>query len=213
MDYLCLPPGDAVTSLHVGTCSRAFQPNIYIIGRKERPAPTLFQKCPGKQREKTANTSIGCFFIAKRKESLFSSSASDILGRYHFFLAMSFLRRFHLNHPVGERGEDEAVDFLKRNHFTILERNWKNRAGRSIGEIDIIAKEGGDIVFIEVKTRSSADYGQPEEFVDLAKARMIFAAAEEFIFSTDWQGHVRFDVISVKLGTQPEIVHFEDAIN
>ena len=41
----------------------------------------------------------------------------------------------------------------------------------------------------------------------------MFEAAEEYIFTTDWQGHIRFDIVSVKLGYKPEIVHFEDAIN
>jgi putative endonuclease len=69
------------------------------------------------------------------------------------------------------------------------------------------------LIFVEVKTRSSSDYGEPESFVDDFKARNIFEAAEEYIFSTDWQGHIRFDIVSVKLGKTPEIVHFEDAIN
>lgn len=110
---------------------------------------------------------------------------------------------------TGREGENLATEFLKKKGFEIVARNYRFKRS----EIDIIVKKDDWLLFIEVKTRSSADYGEPEEFVDLAKARMIFAAAEEFIFSTDWQGHVRFDVISVKLGTQPEIVHFEDAIN
>jgi putative endonuclease len=69
------------------------------------------------------------------------------------------------------------------------------------------------LLFIEVKTRKSNAYGEPEDFVDEFKARHIFQAAEEFIFSVDWHGHIRFDIISVMLGAVPEIVHFEDAIN
>ena len=45
------------------------------------------------------------------------------------------------------------------------------------------------------------------------QARRIFEAAEEFIFSTNWHGHIRFDIVSVKLGVIPEVTHFEDAIN
>ena len=52
-----------------------------------------------------------------------------------------------------------------------------------------------------------------EDFVDYSKGRKMFEAAEEYIFTTDWQGHIRFDIVSVKLGYKPEIVHFEDAIN
>jgi putative endonuclease len=70
-------------------------------------------------------------------------------------------------------------------------------------------------IFVEVKTRSSSDFGQPEEFVTPAQARKIYDAAEEFIFSTDWQGHVRFDVVSVLMNEEEclELEHFEDAIN
>jgi putative endonuclease len=110
---------------------------------------------------------------------------------------------------TGREGENLATEFLKQKGFEVVARNYRHKRA----EIDIIVKKDDWLLFIEVKTRSSANYGEPEEFVDLAKARMIFSAAEEFIFSTDWHGHVRFDVISVKLGSEPEIVHFEDAIN
>ncbi|NJM24243.1 MAG: YraN family protein [Bacteroidia bacterium] len=80
-------------------------------------------------------------------------------------------------------------------------------------EIDIIAQKEDWLLFVEVKTRRSSDYGEPESFVDFKKANLLFMAAEEFILSTDWHGHVRFDVIAVTLGSQPDVVHFEDAIN
>jgi putative endonuclease len=66
---------------------------------------------------------------------------------------------------------------------------------------------------VEVKARSSNDYGEPEEFVDARKVNKIFEAAEEYIYSTDWHGHIRFDIVSVKLGKEPVVELFEDAIN
>jgi putative endonuclease len=110
---------------------------------------------------------------------------------------------------TGRKGEDLATEFLKMKGYEIVARNYRHKRA----EIDIIVKKDDWLLFVEVKTRSSAAFGEPEEFVDYAKARMIFSAAEEFIFSFDWHGHVRFDVISVKLGLNPEIMHFEDAIN
>lgn len=110
---------------------------------------------------------------------------------------------------TGREGENMATEFLKKKGFEIVARNYRFKRA----EIDIIVKKDDWLLFIEVKTRSSSAFGEPEAFVDLAKARMIFSAAEEFIFSTDWNGHVRFDVVSVKLGAEPEIRHFEDAIN
>lgn len=110
---------------------------------------------------------------------------------------------------TGNKGENMAADFLVQKGYEILTRNYRHKHA----EIDLIVKRGNWLLFVEVKTRSSNAYGEPEEFVTEFKARKIFEAAEEYIFSTNWQGHVRFDVVSIKLGDVPEIEHFEDAIN
>jgi putative endonuclease len=110
---------------------------------------------------------------------------------------------------TGTKGEDMAAAFLTDNGFEILRRNYRFRRC----EIDIIARKENWILFVEVKTRSYAYYGYPEEFVDTQQANRIFQAAEEFVYSTNWHGNIRFDIISVMLGRHPEIVHFEDAIN
>lgn len=110
---------------------------------------------------------------------------------------------------TGNRGENLAADYLEKKGFEIVARNYRFKRC----EIDLIARRDNWTIFVEVKTRSSLSYGQPEEFVSGQQVRRIFEAAEEFIFSTDWQGHIRFDIVSVKLGKVPEVVHFEDAIN
>lgn len=115
--------------------------------------------------------------------------------------------RDHLD--TGARGEQLAADFLKTKGFEIVARNYRHRRA----EIDLIVKRDNWLIFVEVKTRTSISYGYPEEFVDEQKARLIFQAAEEYIYSTDWQGHIRFDIVSVRMGMPPEIIHFEDAIN
>lgn len=102
-----------------------------------------------------------------------------------------------------------AAAFLEEKGYEIVARNYRFRKA----EIDIIVKRDDWLLFVEVKTRKSNAWGEPEKFVGAAKVNQIFLAAEEFIFSNDWNGHVRFDVVSVKLGDEPEIVHFEDAIN
>lgn len=110
---------------------------------------------------------------------------------------------------TGNEGENLAASFLKQKGFDIVARNYRyNR-----GEIDIIAQRENWLIFVEVKTRSSNKFGEPEEFVTEFKAKKIFEAADQFIYNIDWQGHVRFDVISIKVGAETEIVHFEDAIN
>jgi putative endonuclease len=110
---------------------------------------------------------------------------------------------------TGNYGENLAVEYLIKKDFEIVARNYRYRRC----EIDIIARKENWTIFVEVKTRGYSYYGHPEEFVDAQQARRIFEAAEEFIYTTNWHGHIRFDIISVKPGVEPEIMHFEDAIN
>jgi putative endonuclease len=110
---------------------------------------------------------------------------------------------------TGNKGERLAAELLKSKGYEIVARNY--RYGHT--EIDIIARKDNWVLFVEVKTRSSDTFGQPEDFVDDIKTTHIFNAAEEWIFSTDWKGHIRFDIISVKLGADPLVEHLQDAIN
>jgi putative endonuclease len=110
---------------------------------------------------------------------------------------------------TGSIGENLAADYLKKKGFEVVARNYRFKKA----EIDLIVRRDDWLIFVEVKTRSSVEFGEPEEFLEALQANRIFDAAEEFIFSTDWHGHVRFDIISVKLGMTDEIEHFEDAIN
>lgn len=109
---------------------------------------------------------------------------------------------------TGGIGEKLAAEFLEKKGFRVVARNYRWRKA----EIDLIVQRENWLVFVEVKTRSSNAYGEPETFVSIYQARLIYDAADEYIFSTDWRGHVRFDIVSVKPGPVPEIVHFEDAI-
>ena len=113
------------------------------------------------------------------------------------------------NNNTGRKGEDLATEFLIRNGYEVLRRNFTFRRC----EIDIIAQKDDWLLFVEVKTRTSVDFGHPEEFVEAAQAGRIMHAAEEFIFTSNWHGHIRFDIISVTLNDIPSILHFEDAIN
>lgn len=110
---------------------------------------------------------------------------------------------------TGRAGEQLAASHFIKLGFEVVERNFRSRRA----EIDLIVKRDNWLIFVEVKTRSSSDYGEPEAFVDRKQTRNIFDAAEDYIYSRNWLGHIRFDIISVKLGRPPEIVHFEDAIN
>lgn len=110
---------------------------------------------------------------------------------------------------AGAKGEQLAADYLAGKGYTILFRNY--RFGKS--EVDIIAQRDDWLVFVEVKARTSIEYGQPEDFVDWRKSERMLRAAENFIYATDWQGNVRFDIISVRLCDPPEIVQLEDAVH
>ncbi len=112
------------------------------------------------------------------------------------------------HHQTGERGERIAADYLTALGWDILERNW--RFGRA--EVDIIAREGKVLVFVEVKTRSSLRFGPPEAFVSPYKEVLLTDAAGMYMekIGHDWE--IRFDIIAVLLqGDQYRIEHFRDA--
>ena len=80
-------------------------------------------------------------------------------------------------------------------------------------EIDIIARSADKIIFVEVKSRSGIEYGEPEVAVSLSKQRLLIRAAHAFITQNDIDDEARFDIVGVlfRQGNQPEINHIEDA--
>jgi putative endonuclease len=110
---------------------------------------------------------------------------------------------------IGAAGENLAAEHFASLGFTVVARNF--RYGKA--EIDLIVQRENWLIFVEVKTRNSSAFGQPETFVTDYQRRLIFSAAEEYIFRYDWKGHIRFDIISVTLGDPPKLDHFEDAIS
>ena len=110
----------------------------------------------------------------------------------------------------GRRGERIACRHLLRQGFDVLARRFQGR----YGEIDIIGFDQQLLVFVEVKTRASREFGDPWEFVDWEKQQRLRRVAEEFIARYDLgQYAYRFDIISVVApGTrQVEISHFRNA--
>lgn len=98
------------------------------------------------------------------------------------------------NQDLGRRGERAAARFLEARGFEILERNWTCDAG----EADIIARHEGDLVFVEVKTRSSLEHGLPDEAVDVAKRSRYERIAAYYLRDCDMVDVlVRFDVVSL----------------
>ena len=108
----------------------------------------------------------------------------------------------------GKQGEDRAATFLSENGYEILARNYRFKKS----EIDLICRFQGLLIFIEVKTRSSKDFGNPESFVGERQQEAIIRAAEAYILELDWGGDIRFDIIAIyKRGKAEELMHFEDA--
>jgi len=99
----------------------------------------------------------------------------------------------------GREGEERAVGFLQKKGYEILHRNVRYKRG----EIDIIARDGDTVVFVEVKSRSSSGFGVPEEAVDRRKQRQLCRLALLYLQKKGWLHRVdcRFDVVAVSLDT------------
>ena len=113
------------------------------------------------------------------------------------------------HNDLGRKGELMAKLYLEQQGYEILDENWCH--GKA--EIDLIAYKDKVIIFTEVKTRSGNGFGEPEDFVDNRKQRLLADAADEYIYLMDHQGEVRFDIIAILFDkkTNYTIKHIEDA--
>ncbi len=114
-----------------------------------------------------------------------------------------------IQHLHGKWGEESAVSFLKKEGFEILERNFRYKKA----EIDLIARENGILVFVEVKTRAYTSFGRPEEMVSQRKKRLLIDAGMAYMRSIGYEWEIRFDIVAIvgKPGQSMEIHHFRDA--
>ncbi len=111
---------------------------------------------------------------------------------------------------LGKKGEEAACEFLTELGYSILERNWKNK----FEEIDIIARDGEMLVIVEVKTRSTLSFGNPELSVGLRKQRLLVNAAEAYIVRHNSNLETRFDILSViMLPHGPKVTHIPRAFS
>ena len=113
------------------------------------------------------------------------------------------------HNDLGKAGEAIARKELEALGYRILVTNWRYRRT----EVDLIAMDGPILVFIEVKTRSSAIYGQPEEFITPRKEALLTSAAHAYIDLLDHEDEIRFDFISIiyKNEQNYKLEHFKDA--
>ncbi len=113
---------------------------------------------------------------------------------------------------LGKWGEGVAGRFLQEKGYLLLETNYRCRWG----EVDIVAQEGDDLVFLEVRTRRGVQYGTPEESITAAKARRLVATAQEYLQEHD-QDHAgwRIDLIAIRLDGDrrvQDITHLRHAV-
>jgi putative endonuclease len=110
---------------------------------------------------------------------------------------------------TGKKAEALAAKYLEEKGYEIVFRNY--RYGRA--EVDLIVKKDIFLVFVEVKSLTNTKFGNPEISVNKNKVRLVTKAADNFVFHTNWQQQIRFDIISIifKSETEFEITHFEDA--
>lgn len=112
------------------------------------------------------------------------------------------------HNELGIEGEKLAVAHLQKTGYEILETNYRFQKA----EVDIIAKKGNTLAVIEVKTRTSADFGNPEEFVSAKKIKLLVKAVDNYVNENDLDVEVRFDIIAVLLSKKDiTINHLEDA--
>ena len=101
------------------------------------------------------------------------------------------------NRDLGKLGEEMAAAHLTEKGYRILERNYRC----PLGEVDLVARDGETLVFVEVKSRSSLAYGYPQEGVTASKKRKLEQLAVYYMGEKGWKGEqCRFDVAAVRVG-------------
>ena len=112
------------------------------------------------------------------------------------------------HNDLGKKGEELGVAFLKEKGYQILAINFRYRKA----EIDIIARKEDVLIAVEVKTRSSAYFGNPQDFISPKKIHLLVSALDQYILERELEVEVRFDVIAILFQkNKTEITHLEDA--
>lgn len=112
------------------------------------------------------------------------------------------------HNELGKKGEQLAVDYLLNKDYEIVERNYRFDKA----EVDIIAQKDNVLAIVEVKTRSSIDFGNPQDFVKPKQIQRLVKAVDEYVTVSELDVEVRFDIIAiVKNGKAYDIEHLENA--
>jgi len=126
------------------------------------------------------------------------------------YRAADAVRRRLFRGDHGRLGEDLAHRYLRRRGCTIVARRYRPPSGG--GEVDLVAWQSETLVFVEVKTRATAEFGTPDRAVDTEKERYLRRAGRDYArrAGADWS-RVRFDIVSIVLTNPPLIEWFPDA--
>ncbi|HFS67056.1 MAG TPA: YraN family protein [Flavobacteriia bacterium] len=112
------------------------------------------------------------------------------------------------HYDLGKEGEQLAVTYLIEKGCKILKQNYHFQKA----EIDIIAQKADTLICVEVKTRSTDYFGNPQDFIDSKKIKLLVKAMDNYVIANDLDVEVRFDIIAIiKQDNQTKIAHIEDA--
>lgn len=112
------------------------------------------------------------------------------------------------HNELGKKGEQLASNFLLKNNYKILEKNYRYLKA----EVDIIAQKNEVLVAVEVKTRTSAYFGNPQDFISRKKIKLLTSAMDFYVTNNDLNVEVRFDIIAIITNKkETKIEHLKDA--
>lgn len=146
----------------------------------------------------------------KKEDKKKRAFLSETKRKIHWLnvILIFYFRDMAEHYELGKKGEQLAVDYLIEKGFSILDRNWRFQKA----EVDIIAKNKDILISVEVKTRSNNQFGNPQEFVNPKKIKLLVSAMNEYIIQKDLDAEVRFDIIAItKTNIGFDIEHLEDA--
>lgn len=113
------------------------------------------------------------------------------------------MKKFNLQ--TGKIGEEIARGFLGKKGYTILEQNYRSK----YGEIDLIARQGKELVLVEVRTKRGQDFGTPEESLNQRKLKKLQLNALAYIYKKRWKGPYRIDAVCIVLGRDNKVERIE----
>lgn len=108
---------------------------------------------------------------------------------------------------LGKKGEELAVKYLRDKKYRILQTNWYYKKA----EVDIIALKNNTLVVVEVKTRTSNYFGNPQDFISKKKIKLLTFAINEYVISNNLEVEVRFDIIAITTKPKLKLEHIKDA--